>query len=79
MNKVVYGFTVEPHKNDYWLVSAATKDGDVITCHDLSWFGGSWKMKERGIFIASISGSVLCEQAMSEANNLAYQKNQENK
>jgi hypothetical protein len=31
VNKVVYGFAVEPHKDDYWLVSAATKEGDVIT------------------------------------------------
>jgi hypothetical protein len=79
MNKVIYGFAVEPHKDDYWLVFAATQEGDVITCHDLSGFGCSRRMKERGIFIASISGDVLCGQALNEANKLAYQKNQENK
>jgi hypothetical protein len=77
MNKVVYGFAVEPHKDDYWLVSAATQESDVTTCHDLSGFGCSRRMKERGIFIASISGDVLCEQALNEANKLAYQKNKE--
>lgn len=70
-----YGFVSEPHRNGYYLVSPASKEGDEITCHDLSGFLGSWKMKTCGVFFPSVSGETLCAEAMSAANIYAQEKN----
>lgn len=79
MNNVIHGFVVEPHKNNFWLVSPATKEGDIVTCHDLSGFLGSWKMKENGEFIPSISGQSLCSLTLKAANEIAFERDKENK
>jgi hypothetical protein len=77
MKNVIYGFVVEPHKNGLWLVSPATKEDDAVTCHDLSGFLGSWKMKESGEFIPSVSGESCCGLTLNLANKLAFERNKE--
>lgn len=73
----VFGFVAEPHKNGYYLVSPATKEGDTIKCHDLSGFLGSWNMKQGGTFFESTSGDCLCPDALSQASEYAEQINKE--
>lgn len=71
----VFGFVAEPHRNGYYLVSAASQEGDTTVCSDLSGFLGSWKMKEGGVFFPTISGETLCKEAMQMANDYAREKN----
>lgn len=71
----VFGFVAEPHRNGYYLVSPATKEGEEVTCHDCSGFLGSWKMKVGGIFFNSADGSVFCNEAMSLAQSYANERN----
>lgn len=71
----VFGFAVDPKT---FLVSHAIKEGDVITCYDLSGFAGNWKLQPEGVFFESISGEVLCSETCKKANE--YCKNlRENK
>ena len=72
-----YGFAAEPHKNNTWLVSPATREDGQVTCHDLSGFCGSWQMKLGGEFFPSPDNSSLCSVAIHQANNYAQDKNQE--
>lgn len=74
MSTIVYGFVAEPHKNGYWLVSPATKEDDLIRCHDLSGFLGSWNMKQGGVFFPSPTNDSLCNVALQEANTFAREK-----
>lgn len=74
MKDTLYGFVTEPHKNNYWLVSPATKEGDLIRCHDLSGFLGSWGMKQGGVFFPSPDNDSLCNIAMQEANAFAMEQ-----
>lgn len=73
--KELFGFVAEPHRNGYYLVSPATKEGDKVTCYDLSGFLGSWEMKVGGIFFESISGENLCNHTMQTAQAFANSKN----
>lgn len=77
MNKV-FGFVAEPHRAGVYFVSAACKEGDEITCHDLSGFLGSWKMRTGGVFFPTVSGDTLCSEAMQMANDYAREKNSAN-
>ena len=71
----VFGFVAEPHRNGYFLVSRpATKDGETITCHDLSGFMGSWCMKTGGVFFESENGDSLCCVALAKAQQYADAK-----
>lgn len=74
----LYGFVAEPNRNNCYFVSAATKEGEEVTCHDLSGFLGSWKMREGGIFFPTVSGDTLCKEAMQMANDYAMEKNSSN-
>jgi hypothetical protein len=74
----VFGFVAEPHRNNCYFVSAATEEGDKVTCHDLSGFLGSWKMREGGVFFPTVSGETLCKEAMQMANDYAREKNAAN-
>ena len=75
MSDTIYGFVVEPHKNGYWLVSAATQEGDKIICHDLSGYLGSWAMKDGGKFFPSVTESSVCGIALEQASKYAQEKN----
>lgn len=74
MNKM-FGFVAEPHRNNYWLVTPATKEGDSVTCHDCSGFMGSWPMKEGGIFFPCETDNVFCDIAQRKASAYAKEKN----
>ncbi len=77
--KEVFGFVSEPHKNNKYLVTPATKDGHgEITCHDTSGFLGSWKMKEGGVFFEEEGGGVYCQKALDKANTHAIEKDKDN-
>lgn len=71
----VFGFVAEPHRDNHYFVSAACQEKDEVTCHDLSGFLGSWKMRVGGVFFPSISGETLCKEAMQMANDYAREKN----
>jgi hypothetical protein len=77
----IFGFVAEPHRNNYWMCSPATKDTDTetITCHDLAGFCGSWKMKENGIFFECESEDIFCPKTMKKASDYCKEKNMENK
>lgn len=69
MTEEVYGFVSEPHKNGQYFVTPATKDENgIITCHDPSWFLGSWIMKEGGEFFEEEGGGGYCSKALDKAN-----------
>ena len=70
-----FGFVAEPHKT--WLCSPATLDLTTgeITCHDLSGFIGSWKMKEGGKFFPCVTDSTLCPDAMQAAQDFCDKMN----
>lgn len=74
----VFGFVAEPHRNNVYFVTPACKEDGTVTCHDLSGFLGSWKMREGGVFFPTISGDTLCEEAMQMANDYAKEKNSAN-
>jgi hypothetical protein len=46
----IFGFVSEPHRNGEHLVTHAINEDGVVTCHDISGFAGSWKMKDGGVF-----------------------------
>lgn len=72
----VYGFVAEPHRDNYWLSSPASKDENgVIRCHDLSGFLGSWNMKEYGVFFPCETDSLFCKVAMKKSEELCRSKN----
>lgn len=71
----VFGFVAEPHKNGKYLVSPAYREGGEVTCCDLSGFSGSWRMKCGGEFFPTVSGDVLCQEAMNMAVDHATTKN----
>lgn len=79
MTRVKFGFVAEPHKNNIYLVSPATKREDgSVACEDLSGFLGSWRMKAKGMFFESESGETLCNKALKKATEYARQQNERN-
>ena len=70
----IYGFVSEPH-GDKWLVTPATKEGDTITCHDVSGFLGSWAMKGGGVFFEEEGGGCFCDIALQKALSHAKELN----
>lgn len=60
-----YGFVAEPHKS--WIASPASEVDGVVTCHDLSGFLGSWKMKNGGVFFPSERNEAMDDEAMKKA------------
>lgn len=73
--KKVFGFAVELHKT--YLVFPAHKEDNIIRCHDLSGFGGSWDMEEGGVFFPQESEDILCAIALDKATKFALSKNKE--
>lgn len=71
----VFGFVAEPHRNNYYMVSPASQEGEEVMCHDLSGFLGNWKMKDGGVFFLTVSGETLCKEAMQMADDYAREKN----
>ena len=77
----IYGFVAEPHRNNYHIISPATKDSEtgLVTCHDLAGFCGSWNMHDGGVFFECTEGEPFDQVAMDKASAYCKQKNGEYK
>lgn len=72
----IYGYSVEPYYG-LFVISSATKNNDLITCHCPLGIFESWKMQDDGVFFQSKSGEIFCKEAESKAIQYARLKSKE--